>query len=168
MKKMLLIGFCFILFVSISLFSENMSGNLFVDNITKVNEFVNSQRPLMIGDIIYRTKLAINDESYGYYWLKLRYIGYDSSQIKIRYEFSKDVPENEGKIYEEVSTLIMPLDEQEKTYIKIHQLPKLPEDATVPAKTLVVSVYDRDKSLIKVEEFGKYKSFVDKEKEIEK
>tara|TARA_B100000315_G_C14572767_1_gene586428 strand:- start:537 stop:968 length:432 start_codon:yes stop_codon:yes gene_type:complete len=142
------------------IFSLTIVGS-FAENRISSAEDVSSKRTLMIGDPIYQTTLKINDSSYEFYHIKLRYIGIDKNVVEVRYEFKEDTSEAGPKPKEEAMTLIFPLDEKEETYIRIHQLPKLPQKLTVPATTLVLKVDDRHNHLVTVEEFRDESKYLD-------
>ncbi len=133
------------------------------EDMIKLSEHINSQHPLMIGDVIYEASVSTDDPSYGFYTVKYRYIGYDGFAISLRYEFQRDDPLVEGSASatHDIKTLVLPLDEWEETHLVLSEMPRIPQEIIAPSLTLVLSVDDREKALIRVKEFEKYRDFKD-------
>lgn len=131
------------------------SSSVCCESRLQVNSQVPSKPYFMIGDIIYTVRLDSQNSLDGTYSLCYRYIGFSDRRIRIRAEYLADDDFNRPHVPSEDTTIVVTFDEEEKGYLLVPALPKRPDEIRVLPLELVIGLYDRQKGLITVDEYGK-------------
>ena len=121
-------------------------------NVTKVDKGINDNQPISMGEVIYEKVIRAWQSPYEFYHIKYTYTGYDKHGFKIRYEYSMDDDTMPGGVKNEAKIIILPLEMGDKAYLQIHQIPKYPQKAMIPAKVLRITLSDNNNFPIYVDE----------------
>ena len=127
----------------------------FSETIVETVGGVNENQPIYIGEVIYEEKTAAWDPSGAFYHLKYIYTGIDGNEIRIRYEYRQNDSSTAGFTRVEDDILFVPLDKYGITYFQTHALPKYSKRTIISEKKLVISIYNKYKNSIVVEEVDK-------------
>lgn len=147
MKQVVLI----VLFLIVVIVS---SPALFCENILLLESRIPDKPYFMIGDIIYEVKLESQNSLDGSYNIRYRYVGFSGNSVSISSEYTADDALTKLDTSPVIQTINVPFDNQEKGYLLVPALPQArPEIKVLPLK-LVIGVYDRQKALITVNEYG--------------
>jgi len=126
----------------------------FCESLLLLDSRIPDKTWFMIGDIIYEAGLEAQNSLEGSYQVSYRYIGFSDNAIRIRYEYTANDDFSKPHMPVETYTIVVPLDEEEKGYLSVPAFPKRPAKAKVLPIKLVIGIYDRQKALITVNEYG--------------
>jgi len=147
MKRVVLVS---IFSIALNIFSSA----LFCENYLDFDSRIPDKSYFMIGDIIYEEKFESQNSLNGIYHVCYRYVGFSDDSVSFRSEYVADDNLSMPNVPPEMKTIIVPLDRQNKGYLSSRSLPKPPPEAKVSPVKLVISVYDRQKALISVSQYG--------------
>ncbi len=127
----------------------------FADKTTRVSGGINQNQPIYLGEAIYEETVTVWHNSYSSYHVRYAYIGIDRDNIQIRYTYRMDDNLVRGKPETETGVLLLPLDSYGKTYLRLHELPKRPKTAIVPAKVLAITIDNKRRLTVVIDSLSK-------------
>lgn len=128
---------------------------LFCENMLLLDSQVPDKPYFMIGDIIYKARLESQNSLDGSYQVYYRYIGFSGKRVSIRSEYVADDDSHKPHVPPQSTTIVVAFDKEEKGHVLVPALPKRPHEVKVLPLELVIGIYDRQKQLITVSEYGK-------------
>lgn len=137
-------------FIALSIFSSVS----FCEDYLQFDNRIPDKPYFTIGDVIYSGKFASETSQDGVYYTCCRYIGFSDNSVRLRCEYEADDSLTMPHMPSESEVIIVPLDKKEKGYFSTYALPKTSSSAKVLPVKLVIGIYDRQKALITVSEYG--------------
>ena len=129
---------------------------LFCRNVTRVVEGINAKQPILHGELVYEDTVKVwHGSSYSYYNVKYTYVGFQDDAIKVRHEYEVDDLSTSNGVRKSKSILTLPLDKYDRTFLRMHKIPRWPKETIIPDKRLDIVLNDRNNFAISVEEFSK-------------
>jgi hypothetical protein len=135
--------------------------NIYASDLLVIQSTITDKPYFGVGDIIYEATLQSQSAKDHLLSVKYRYVKITDDSITIRYEYGSeyDLSGLDKKIDEQ--TFVLALNEKDKAYLRVHELPRFPDEFKVVSTVLALTVYDTDRSLITVEELYKDKDYSD-------
>jgi hypothetical protein len=152
------------LFMKLKVFLLFLTGSLLLCNsyasdLISVKLDIADKPYFGVGDIIYQARLETQKPDAAVFDVKYRFIKITAGAITLRYTYDCEFGLSDFDKKNNSQVMVLNIDENDKAYLRVHQLPKLAREFKVVPKVLVLTVYDKDRGLITVEPFESRKDY---------